>query len=235
MILLLSFSAVRVKGALRIRNIYQVSTTSTKMYIDPPSIINPGGAGGDNRIAFNVRIDNVTDLAGYEFKLYWNPNILTFDSADVYAGSVWPASFSWKNEHNDTGGYYYLSYTKMNTVDSFTGNTYLALIHLWAINEGTSSLDLRETKLGNSNALPINHEVGGGIVCIGNCPTTTTIKPTPTTIRRRGGGGGRNYMMGTTEVLSSPFAVVATIIVILIILAAIFSSVKMTSKKRRIR
>jgi hypothetical protein len=211
MILLLSFSAVRVKGA-----------TSTKMYIDPPSIINPGGAGGDNRIAFNVRIDNVTDLAGYEFKLYWNPNILTFDSADVYAGSVWPASFSWKNEHNDTGGYYYLSYTKMNTVDSFTGNTYLALIYLRVINEGTSSLDLRETKLGNSNALPINHEVGGGIVL---------IKPLPT-----GGGGGRMpLMMGTTEVLNSPFVIVATIVVILIILVTIFSSLKMIGKKRKIR
>jgi len=224
MILLLSFSAVRVKGALRIRNIYQVSTTSTKMYIDPPSIINPGigVAGNDNRIAFNVRIDNVTDLAGYEFKLYWNPNILTFDSADVYAGSVWPASFSWKNEHNDTGGYYYLSYTKMNTVDSFTGNTYLALIYLRVINEGTSSLDLRETKLGNSNALPINHEVGGGIVW---------IKPLPT-----GGGGGRMpLMMGTTEVLNSPFVIVATIVVILIILVTIFSSLKMIGKKRKIR
>ena len=145
------------------------STAATRIYVDPSSIIN------QPEYSISIKLDDVSDLAGFELKLYWDPAVLTYDHDDVVVGNIWSEYFQWKREYNNTGGYYYVGFTKKSSSSGFSGSGTLTVIYLRAINEGLSVLDLKDTKLGNSNALPIAHEVKDGIFSSYPCNSDGTL------------------------------------------------------------
>jgi len=69
-----------------------------------------------------VKLDNVTDLFSYEFKLYWDTTLL--DLVNVQITPPWPNYFVGKNEINEALGRYWLGITAIGT--TFTGNAVLA-------------------------------------------------------------------------------------------------------------
>ena len=146
-------------------------SATTKIYVDPPAIINQGYNVGDT-FSVNIKLDDVSDLAGFQFKLYWNPSVLAFDH-DVL-GNIWSQYFLWKRENNNQEGYYYNLFTKKSS-PSFNGNGVLAQIYFKVINPGMSPLDLRDTKLSDSNALAITHEVKDGVFSTSPCNSDGTL------------------------------------------------------------
>jgi len=154
--------------------ICEVSATSTKLYVDPIGIINRGLNVGST-FWVNINISDVSDLAGFELKLYWDPNILTYNNDNIFVSNIWSDYYTWKRESNVAEGYYYIGFTKRSSSSSFSGNGSLAQIEFKIKNNGMSILDLKETKLGNSNALPIIHALKDGVFSTYPCNSDRTL------------------------------------------------------------
>jgi len=148
--------------------------SATRIYVDPPDIIDQGLNISD-KFFVHVKVSDVSDLAGVEFKLYWDPTVLSFVQDSLFIGNIWSEYHPWKREHNDTAGYYYLAYTKKSSSSSFSGSEFIAQLELRVENEGISVLDLREIKLGDSNALLITLEVDDGIFSSYPCNPDGTL------------------------------------------------------------
>lgn len=154
----------------------ELTTTSTRLYIDPSAIIDPSLNVGDTFIV-DVRVEGVTDLSGFEFKLYWNTNVLSVvpESTDAHPNNLWSSNFPWSDAIDDAGGYYHVGYSRRGTASTFNGDTSLATITFRVESDGLSILDLSGAKLGDSNALSISHEVGDGIFSNYDCNTDGTL------------------------------------------------------------
>jgi hypothetical protein len=107
----------------------------------------------------DVYVTDVSEMWGYEFTLYYNTSVL-------WAEEYWTCSpfFNpWPSEINNTGGYVSISYSMaMAEATGFTGSTPIARIYFSVMGDGTSLLDLRDTKLPNVHAASISHTVKDG-------------------------------------------------------------------------
>lgn len=143
--------------------------SATRLYVDPPIITNTYKVG--DTFSVNVRVENVNDLAGFEFKLYWNPTVLSLDQAIIWTSDIWSSQYwSWAQENNIEGGYYHVAFTKKNTVSTFSGSTSLATIYFKVKWSGVSALNLNESTLGDSNANNMTYQVDNGMFyyCLGD-------------------------------------------------------------------
>jgi len=114
----------------------------------------------------DIRISAVSDLYGWEFKLGWNPDLLNV--VDVTEGPFLKQGGStfFTKKVNNTLGYILVDCTLLGDVPGVNGEGTLAIVKFYAEKEGTSVLDLYDTKLVNSLEQPITHTANDGSVTV---------------------------------------------------------------------
>jgi hypothetical protein len=141
-----------------------------RVYIDPPSIVNPP-------VFFNVsvKLENVLNLAGVQLQLQWDPTVLrAVNITEVMFHEVTPQSDwdniqrIWLSFDNVVGlaKYAYLYFDSSKALESgylpISGNYTLAIIEFQVTGVGNCTLDLNNCKLGDINAFLIDHENDNG-------------------------------------------------------------------------
>jgi parallel beta-helix repeat protein len=119
------------------------------LYVDPATIEYWTVSYGETFVV-SVKLDDVTDLFGYEFKLYWNTTLLDLASVEVLP--PWSTYIIAVNETREDLGRYWLSISAYS-VPSFSGSTTIARLTfritydpIYPANK-TCKLDLADTKL----------------------------------------------------------------------------------------
>jgi len=133
---------------------------ATIVYVSPPSSTVSLG----QTLLIDIKISDVTDIYGWEFKLTWNPNLL--DILDVTEGPFLKLGGStfFAKKINNTAGYILVDCTLLGAVPGVSGSGTLATVQLYAETIGTSALDLYDTVLLNSLEQTIIHTVNDGTV-----------------------------------------------------------------------
>jgi hypothetical protein len=161
------------------------------VYVDPAQIT--GLEIGDN-FTINIKIANVSNLAGWEIQLFYNSRVINAITAveGPFLKSVQGTVFlngsplGIDNNYNSTHGRVYLACAILGTTTGATGNGTLTSITFVAVGAGVSELTLPEdtTKtLDNTpaNPQPIPHTITNGQVSlIANDIAITGIKPSKT-------------------------------------------------------
>ncbi len=114
----------------------------------------------------DIRISDVIDLYGWEFKLGWNPNLL--DVVDVTEGAFLKQGGEtfFTNKINNTEGYILVDCTLLGDVSGVNGSGTLACVKFHAEEQGSCVLDLYDTKLVSSVEQPIPHTANDGSVTV---------------------------------------------------------------------
>jgi len=139
----------------------------TNLYITPVwSSVGP--------FSIDIMVENVINLAGYEFKLAFDPAILKVPSvASIVVGDFFPTIYVWKKVI-DPAGFVWLGVSRpLGTPPDemgVSGSGKLATITFQVIGTGACYLDLYDTKLGDPGANPIAHNILHGYFA--NIPTT---------------------------------------------------------------
>ena len=135
------------------------SVFAATLYANPSSIDNPSLTVGSN-ITVDVKIDNVINLYGFDFKLYWNKSILEFVSSTAHPENLWFGFTRWYDKVNNS--YYQAAYSTGNPAMSFTGSSSLATIKFKVIGIGSTNLSIQDAKLGDGWANKISYYVKDG-------------------------------------------------------------------------
>jgi hypothetical protein len=139
-----------------------ISSPLTTIYVDPRT----STVIVAQVFTINIKISEVTDLYGWELKLKWNPMLL--DALDVTEGNFLKneGNTYFIKQINNTNGYLLAACTLIGDRPGVNGSGTLASVSFHTETEGTSALDLYDTKLGNSLEEPISHTVINGSVTI---------------------------------------------------------------------
>ena len=173
------FDAILLAGNFN-KDIYTMSQLSqpgggiqTALLENPTVTVEPSYISVFKDESFNVdvKITDVLDLYGWEFKLYWNNTLLNCTGAHVSIPTIWGNTTQeygpgLENSFNDSSGRYFKALTPTDPAPSFNGSMTIAELTFKALQPGTTSLALVETKLGNSAADPIDHTESGGSVTV---------------------------------------------------------------------
>jgi len=134
-----------------------------------PSLVEYWTLNYGTAFTVDVEIANAEKLYGFEFKLYWNSTLLDLTKVDITPPSAWGTNyFIGMNETREDLGRYWLAVATLNPAPSFNGSATLAKLTFKITydpiypNNVTSSLDLADTELSDSEANPISHEVYDG-------------------------------------------------------------------------
>jgi hypothetical protein len=151
--------------------VHSTVAESVKLYVDPPSVVNPN-------VFFNVsvKIDNVVDLGGVQWELSWNPTLLRAVNMtealfhEVMPQSEWDNIWRLRHEIDNVIGkatYAYLTVDGPRAVEGgylpISGNHTTAVIWFQVRDVGNCSLTLAEDILANaitSEAMP--HDMFSG-------------------------------------------------------------------------
>ena len=130
-----------------------------------------------------VWIDDVEDLGGFEFDLYYDPSVIHVE--DIALGDFPPSSGrSWVPVGpiiDNTNGFATFGGFSFGTQPGPSGSGVLAIITLHAVGEGTSALDLDDVQVTDTGGQPQDVTTEDGSVVVGPTPTPTdTPTPTPT-------------------------------------------------------
>jgi hypothetical protein len=125
----------------------------------------------DETFNVNVKITGVIDLLGWEFKLFWNNTVLNCTSSVVQTPTEWQSNAQnygsgLENGYNATNARFWAAQSVNYPASSFNGSMTIATLSFKAMQPGTTSLTLMETKLGNSTADPIDHTESSGSVTV---------------------------------------------------------------------
>jgi len=117
----------------------------------------------------NVTVSNVSDLCGWEFKLYWNSTLLNCTQVQIYAPNIWinytyDLGVGLQNAFNSTHGRYWKAQVALMPAPSFNGSMSLVAFTFQALNTGTGTLDLEDAILADSKAHSISKVSSDGIV-----------------------------------------------------------------------
>lgn len=114
----------------------------------------------------DIRVSNVLDLYGWEFKLGWDPNLLNV--VEVTEGPFLNQSGNtfFTKKINNTAGYLLVDCTLLGDVRGVNGSGTLAYVKFRAEKEGSCNLVLYDTKLVNSSEEPIDHTAKDGSVTV---------------------------------------------------------------------
>jgi hypothetical protein len=137
--------------------------STTTVFVDPPTSMVTGG----QTFFIDIKISDVGDLYGWEFKLGWNPDLLNV--VNVIEGNFLKQgglTFFWPIMNN-TEGYILVDCTLLGDVPGVSGSGTLATVAFYAENQGESILDLYNTILINSQEQTINpHTANDGTVTV---------------------------------------------------------------------
>jgi hypothetical protein len=138
------------------------ASPGTTVYVYPSTKIVSVG----QTFVVEIRISDVYDLYGWEFKLSWDPSLL--DVTGVTEGEFLKRGGDtfFYSKTNNTAGYILVDCTLLGDISGVSGNGTLATAEFYAETEGTSILDLYDTILINSSEQPIIHTATDGTVDI---------------------------------------------------------------------
>jgi len=179
-----------------------LGSSATTVFVDPPTITAVFG----QTFLIDIKISDVSDLYGWEFKLGWNPDLLNVISVTqgnfLKQGGL---TFFW-SIMNNTEGYILVDCTLLGNVPGVSGSGTLATVKFYAENQGESILDLYNTTLINSQEQTINpHTAYDG--------TVTVEAPDPV--------GGIRIPVNKLELLA-PYIGLALAILIAVVVTAVF-------------
>ncbi|MDI6904741.1 MAG: cohesin domain-containing protein [Candidatus Bathyarchaeia archaeon] len=136
------------------------ASSTTTVYVLPSTSIVAVG----QTFIVEIKIYEVSDLYGWEFRLRWNPNLL--DVVDVTEGNFLKQGGDtfFAKKANNTAGNILVDCTLLGNVPGVSGNGTLATVEFYAEVQGESILDLYETTLISSLEQPITHTANDGNV-----------------------------------------------------------------------
>jgi hypothetical protein len=139
----------------------------TTVLVDPAQAVVFRGES----FSINVKITDVSDLYGWEFKLYWNSTILNCTNAVVQTPAEWQNNKldyapGLESNYNITHARYWAAQSAANPAPSFSGSMTIATLTFQALQPGTTLLILTDTVLGDSTAEPITFNVSSGAISV---------------------------------------------------------------------
>ena len=134
------------------------ATFAATIYVKPSSIVNPNLTPGSN-FTVDVKVDNVINLYGFDFKLYWNTSLINLVSAKVNTKNLWFDSMKWLDRNNV---FYEAAYSAKSPYNGFTGNTSLATLTFKVKSVGSCYLEIKDVTLGDRSSFPITYTVSNG-------------------------------------------------------------------------
>jgi hypothetical protein len=123
-------------------------------------------SGTEEVFSVNVTVTGVMDLYACEFKLYYDPTLLK--GVSIIEGPFLRSqgiTFFLKS-FDETNGFARVADAVLGDVPGVTGSGVIATITFQTKQLGSSNLMLQDTKLANSNEIPIVHTTSGGVVQI---------------------------------------------------------------------
>jgi len=119
----------------------------------------------------SVKITDVVDLRGWEFKLYWNKTVLNCTSVTVQTPAEWQNNTQsyapgLEANYNTTHARFWKAQSADYPAPSFNGSMTIVTLTFQAMQPGTTGLTMADAKLGNSTAQPITCIVSSGSVSV---------------------------------------------------------------------
>lgn len=142
-----------------------VTADSVELYVNPSkSKVLVGGS-----FMVNVTVENVTNLYGWEFKLYYNNTMLNGTSISEgeflnVHGDTYFESINFTDAHNATHGIVWTTCSLLGNVSGIDGSGVLATIFFECKQFGNSTLSFDYSKLGDPEGIEIQHVTASGSV-----------------------------------------------------------------------
>ena len=123
----------------------------------------------------NINIRSVSNLYGYEFKLFYSRRALNCTNIALPSDHfltpqdpnfLFTIKFENDNEYNDTHGFIWVAMALLYPELPKTGNGALVTVTFQALAIGESTLKLSDTKLADSDGNPIAHIAADGLVIV---------------------------------------------------------------------
>jgi hypothetical protein len=145
--------------------VIQATAETTTMAVNPQTIIDPT-LTPTKTFQINITANNVTDLYGWEFKLYYLKSVLTLNQSTFgpfleTGGTTFTIDKSNSN-YNETHGLVWLADSLLAAPSGVNGSGTLASIKFTVNQFGSTQLDLKETKMGTKTGQTISHEAIDG-------------------------------------------------------------------------
>jgi hypothetical protein len=138
----------------------------------------------------NVTLQNVANLYGYDFKLYWNTTLLNCIGFKTTIPTGWGTNyFAAENETNQALGMYWLAVAAESTAPTFNGTTTLATLTFKITYDPiypenvTSLLHLADTYLSDQNAKAIPHTTVDGQYWLYSTKPMIAVSPSTVTAK----------------------------------------------------
>jgi hypothetical protein len=177
------YSALMVFLTLPFGFLATVYAESTRIFLDPAS--QTVAAVGDI-YTVNVSISDVSNLYGYELKLYYNSTLMNGTQAIEgpflkSGGQTFFYTVNFTDNYNSTHGLLYIVCTLTGNLSGVSGSGVLATVKFEALALGNSSLlHLADVKASDPNSSSISHEDSDGSVTV--LPEFTSLFATLTLI-----------------------------------------------------
>lgn len=147
----------------------------TSVYVYPSQVTEK--ATGSN-FTVSIKVDSVTDLAGFQLYLTWDPNVLGCVNAKGTPENIWSDDDNIRYIDKCYTDHYSVGYARYDpSISTFKGSATLATITFNVKNTGSSVLKISDILLGNSNGDQINSGVTDGSYGNPNPTTSTTTIP----------------------------------------------------------
>lgn len=162
--------------------------------------------------SINITLTNVSNLRGWQFKLYWDRTILNCTLAELRIPNVWSgwnnsyleAGKGLQNDFNASHGRYWKAIVGAFPAPPFNGSMTLVTFTFKALKAGTTALPLRDVKLVDQDAFPILHVDSGGSV---------TVLPPPLYMRsdQHTVNGALMYKLATNQTTTSNSTILSAV------------------------
>lgn len=141
---------------------YFSNVLKARLYVDPAEIIDPTLTPG-SKFTIDVKMENVVDLYGYEFKLTYDAEVLTCLGAIILPPNN-DTNFHTEISMVDEMGYIMINVTYYPPAEPITilPATTIVTIHFQVQSYGATVLDLCETKIIDQYGNVITHDVEDG-------------------------------------------------------------------------
>lgn len=168
---ILKWSALIVLLTMPLGAVTKAGADSTRVFLDPTS--QTVSAVGDS-FAVNVSIADVSNLYGYQFKLYYDSSIMNGTGQPAEGsflssggGQTFFYTVSFTDHYNSTYGVVWVTSTLTGSVPGVSGGGVLVMITFKSLVAVDSvPLHLADVELSDPDASPISHEDSDGIVTV---------------------------------------------------------------------
>lgn len=158
LLLILLSSPLFLNATINMADVASLAISNTTISVSPSTSTAEIG----ETFSIDIRISDVIDLYGWEFKLKWNKTIL--DPLNVIEGTFLKNNGDtyFINKINETLGYMLVDCTLLGNIPGVSGTGTLATVEFSVNGQGECSLDLYDTKLVSSLEESITHTTNDG-------------------------------------------------------------------------